>query len=509
MEADDGRVRETPRQRAEPGERPHRLALREARRPRRGLRDGVFRGERAPPPRTAARPRRGGAAARARGRSGASRRRRRRARPRARMRSWPAALGAEGSARPSTIGGRSGAIFGIEEVLRGHRLGRVGELRSTRCSCRTASAARPRPEKRPARDGAARQHSGGARRRAASACRGRRPASGRRRRRSGRRPSGSARRRASAASALPCRRSRSPRSSAFASASLRTPKSRVSGGLPCRGFVTAPAAGRLAARLEPCDRHRARDGERRGDRDDGEHTRPGGHRGESVARPRAAIFPKVMPSYRELLQQVRAEIDEVDAAQARELLDVGRAAAPRRRARARRMGRGPPPRRDPRPARQPRVAHRARRPRPRAADRRLLPARQPLRVRGEDARGARLRERRLARRRLHRLEAQRLPDAAAPHARRREALALQPPPADPRGRRGGAAEAARVAHPADRRRRPRLARRRSISPRPASAGSASSTTTASTRRTCSARSRTRRRRSATGRSTRRSARSKR
>jgi molybdopterin/thiamine biosynthesis adenylyltransferase/rhodanese-related sulfurtransferase len=35
---------------------------------------------------------------------------------------------------------------------------------------------------------------------------------------------------------------------------------------------------------------------------------------------RIAIFWKVMPSYRELLQQVRAEIDEVDAARARELL---------------------------------------------------------------------------------------------------------------------------------------------------------------------------------------------
>ena len=37
--------------------------------------------------------------------------------------------------------------------------------------------------------------------------------------------------------------------------------------------------------------------------------------------------------------------------------------------------------------------------------------------------------------------------------------ALQPPPADPRGRRGGPAAAARLAHPADRRRRPRLAGR--------------------------------------------------
>jgi rhodanese-related sulfurtransferase len=48
----------------------------------------------------------------------------------------------------------------------------------------------------------------------------------------------------------------------------------------------------------------------------------------------------------------------------------------------------------------------------------------------------------------------------------------------------------------------------SPSPRPASARSASSTTTASTPRTCSARSRTRPRRSASGRSTRRSGRSR-
>ena len=51
----------------------------------------------------------------------------------------------------------------------------------------------------------------------------------------------------------------------------------------------------------------------------------------------------------------------------------------------------------------------------------------------------------VARRRLHRLEAQRLPDRAAPHARRGEALALQPAHPHSRGRRGGAAEAARVA----------------------------------------------------------------
>ena len=80
------------------------------------------------------------------------------------------------------------------------------------------------------------------------------------------------------------------------------------------------------------------------------------------------------------------------------------------------------------------------------------------RVRREDARGARLRERQLAR------------AAASPSwkrdgfpvdvprgARARAAPPLLAPPADPRGRRGGAAEAARLAGPADRRGRPRLA----------------------------------------------------
>ena len=68
---------------------------------------------------------------------------------------------------------------------------------------------------------------------------------------------------------------------------------------------------------------------------------------------------------------------------------------------------------------------------------------------------------------------------------------LLAPPADPRGRRGRPGEAARVARAADRRRRARLARRRSTSPRRASARSGSSTRTSSTTRTCSARSSTR------------------
>jgi sulfur-carrier protein adenylyltransferase/sulfurtransferase len=47
-----------------------------------------------------------------------------------------------------------------------------------------------------------------------------------------------------------------------------------------------------------------------------------GDAASGVADP-TAIFRKAMPTYRELLQQVRAEISEVDAPQARELIDSG------------------------------------------------------------------------------------------------------------------------------------------------------------------------------------------
>ena len=53
-------------------------------------------------------------------------------------------------------------------------------------------------------------------------------------------------------------------------------------------------------------------------------------------------------------------------------------------------------------------------------------------------------------------------------ARRGQAAALLPPPPDPGGRRGGPAEAPRLAHPPDRRRRARARPRRSTSPRRAS-----------------------------------------
>ena len=79
---------------------------------------------------------------------------------------------------------------------------------------------------------------------------------------------------------------------------------------------------------------------------------------------------------------------------------------------------------------------------------------------------------------------------------------LPAPPAAPRGRRGGPAEAARLQGAAPRRRRPRVHRPRSTWRPPASARSASSTWTWSTSRTCSARSCTTWTASASARSTR-------
>src|SRR5215207_11037645 len=101
------------------------------------------------------------------------------------------------------------------------------------------------------------------------------------------------------------------------------------------------------------------------------------------------------------------------------------------------MGGGSPPPRRPYPARQPRVEDRERDAGQIPSRPPLLRERKPLRVRGEDARGARVRERPLARGRIHRLEAERLPVRAPPCARRGEAPPVQPPSPHSRGRRGG------------------------------------------------------------------------
>src|SRR5206468_12799907 len=85
-----------------------------------------------------------------------------------------------------------------------------------------------------------------------------------------------------------------------------------------------------AAGLEQRRPHEGGRSDQRSQRDDGDDA-PVSHRDEgasfrrhapSVARNGVATFPKAMPNYRELLQLVKSEIDEVDVTQARELLDA-------------------------------------------------------------------------------------------------------------------------------------------------------------------------------------------
>ena len=122
----------------------------------------------------------------------------------------------------------------------------------------------------------------------------------------------------------------------------------------------------------------------------------------------------------------------------------------------------------------------------------LLRRRHPLGARRRDARRARLHPRRDGEPRLRPLEGPRLPDGDAAAAHRRAARPLLAAHPAPRGGRGGAGQAPEEQGAPSRRRRARLARRRSTSPRPASGRSGSSTPTWSMRRTCSARSSTRR-----------------
>ena len=122
------------------------------------------------------------------------------------------------------------------------------------------------------------------------------------------------------------------------------------------------------------------------------------------------------------------------------------------------MGGGPHPRRDLHGPRAARAADRGPRPRQDPRARRLLLRRQPLRVRREGARGDGLRERRQPRERLQRLEAERLRDHDPARPLRRPALALQPPPPHPGGRRGRPAADPRRARAARRRGRARLPR---------------------------------------------------
>ncbi len=170
-----------------------------------------------------------------------------------------------------------------------------------------------------------------------------------------------------------------------------------------------------------------------------------------------AIVPKVMATYRELLAQVKGEIDEISSIEAHERLESSDGSIFVDVRESGRVGRGAHPRRDLHRPRPPRAADRGPRPRQGASARRLLLGGEPLGVCREGARGARLRKRREPRGRLLRLEAERLRGHHPAGPLSRAALALQPAPAHPRGRRGRTAAPARRARPADRRRRARLA----------------------------------------------------
>ena len=75
-----------------------------------------------------------------------------------------------------------------------------------------------------------------------------------------------------------------------------------------------------------------------------------------VAESRAAILPKAMTTYRQLLASVKAEIDEVSTMQLKERLDAADAPAAARRPRAGRVAGRPPARGGAHPARVPRVS---------------------------------------------------------------------------------------------------------------------------------------------------------
>ena len=162
----------------------------------------------------------------------------------------------------------------------------------------------------------------------------------------------------------------------------------------------------------------------------------------------------------------------------------------RRRPRGVRMGAGPPARRPAHFEELHRAADRGRRARSRRAGDPVLRGRRALAVRGPDPGRDGLHQRRFDVGWLPGLEGRRPRFRDAGRPERRAEAALQPPPADPRGRIGRARRGCSVRRrcssgPAASVRRPR-----STSPRPVSGRSASSTSTSSTCATCSARSST-------------------
>ena len=309
------------------------------------------------------------------------------------------------------------------------------------------------------------------------------------------------------ASACPCFRSSAARVRSRASRSCRTPNSNQSGGMPFRGFDTAPGVVVCSprvwssvmptvpatARLQPPRRSRA-------------HAPEGSSRA-SLARRTTAILLKVMPNYRDLLQQVKGEIEEVDATRARSSSTPRRSSSTSASEDEWSEGHIPGAVHVPRGFLESRIEH--------AAPDRSQPV--VVYCAGGSARRSRRRRSRSSATRTSSRSPAATPTGSATASRRSFPRTLD---AEKRSRYSrhllipevgveGQLKLLDGARPPDRRRRPRhpgqpLSRRRRRRH-----ASASSTTTASTRRTCSARSRTRPRRSATGRRTPPSARSRR
>ena len=164
------------------------------------------------------------------------------------------------------------------------------------------------------------------------------------------------------------------------------------------------------------------------------------------------------PSGAELLRQVKSQIEEVDPSEVHELIDEGVAIVDVRGPRSSPPATCPGAKHVPRGYLETRIEGVVARPLRRADP--LLRLGQPLGLRGAHAAGGpRLRARALDDRRHHAVEGPRLRGRDPARAQRRAARPLLAPPADPRDRRRGPAEAARREGAAARRRRPRLADR--------------------------------------------------
>ena len=363
------------------------------------------------------------------------------------MRSWSAALGAERQADAEHERRQVRRELRIEDILGRHRLRRVRERGRDPQELLRGIGRAPGPEERPAevelRGRAARMRGDEPLQGVEAA---RRPA---RERSADLRvdASGSARRRRAPPARLPCRRSVSPRRErarlgVAADAEVERQRRHARPRLRHRSRASLC---RLAARLEQRDRHGSRDGER--------GRRPRRSRARvpapviarpSLAREPTAIFLKVMPSYRDLLAAGQGR----DRRGGRRRAPASSSTSPSRRSSSTSASRTsgseghiPGAVHVPRGNLESRIE--------RAAPDRA----QPIVV--YCAGGTRSA---FAAKTLEELGYENVvslaggftdwkrngfPTQLPARARRREALALQPPPADPRGRRRGPAEAAR------------------------------------------------------------------